>query len=297
MQWECVIFKDGQLQNPIPDRHLWAGGWSVAHSRGPMIQHIESCFKKYGDQKVLCVIPCTDGDLSRVHLQEYLDAYPDHKIILGTLGQSFEDLKDVIHYLYLPLDDGFFQNGVLHYFPDHDRVEWSNRIPKVYWRGGCSGENSENSARIRTVANLIDFPYADVRLNWWWAEGKNIPAHYFAGREPHTQFMKYKMNLIIDGNVIASSHMWAFASGAVPLLVSNATSWFSKFLLPFVHYIPIQYDLSDLQEKILWVINHDKEAENIAKNALEFARTYFNADFQRHYLSTEIDRFLNMKDI
>jgi hypothetical protein len=102
--------------------------------------------------------------------------------------------------------------------------------------------------------------------------------------------MKYKMNLIIDGNVIASSHMWAFVSGAVPMMISNATCWFSRYLIPFVHYIPIKYDLSDLQDKIMWVMQHDQEAENIAKNALEFARNIFSPEFQREYLKTEIER-------
>ena len=101
------------------------------------------------------------------------------------------------------------------------------------------------------------------------------------------------MNLIIDGNVIASSHMWAFASGAVPILVSNATCWFSRFLIPFVNYIPILYDLSDLQEKINWILDHDSEAEQIAKNALEFARTIFSAEFQRKYIREEIEIFIS----
>lgn len=288
MQWECVVFKDGQPIHPIPDRCLWNGGFSVAHSRGPIIKYIENCLS---DKKnSLIVIPCTDGDLSEKHMQPYIDANPLDTIILGTLGQSFEDSKKY-QYLYLPLDDGFFDNGVMHFFPEEQRIPWQDRIAKAYWRGGCSGKGGLESARVRTVANLIDFPFADVRLNWWWAYGKNIPGHYFAERAPPSEFMKYKMNLIIDGNVIASSHMWAFASGAVPIMVSNASCWFSPFLVPYVNYIPIKYDLSDLQEKIMWIVMNDVEAEQIAKNALYFAETIFSPEFQREYLKTELTKF------
>ena len=287
MNCECVVFKDGEYVNPIPNRCLWNGDFSVAHARGSIIKYIKECI--LGKNMVL-VIPCTDGNLSENRMIEYIDAYPEHTIILGTLGQSFED-SDKYRYLYLPLDDGFFDNGVMHYFPEEQRVPWQDRIGKVYWRGGCSGDGGIESARVRTVANLIDFPFANVRLNWWWAEGKNIPGHYFAERAPPSEFMKYKMNLIIDGNVIASSHMWAFASGAVPMMVSNAKCWFSPFLIPYVNYIPICYDLSDLQEKIRWVLNHDIEAEQIAINALEFARIIFSAEFQREYLKTELMKF------
>lgn len=283
MQWECVVFKNGHRMDPIPDRWLWHGGFSIAHSRGSIVKYIEECLSNLSN--IIMVIPCTDGNLKETHMQQYIDN--ENTIVLGTLGQSFED-SDKYRYLYLPLDDGFFDNGVLHYFPEEQRIPWQYRIDKVYWRGGCSGEGDLASARVRTVAELIDFPFADVKLNWWWADGKNIPGHYFAGREPPTEFMKYKMNLIIDGNVIASSHMWAFASGAVPMLVSNATCWFSRYLVPYVNYIPIKYDLSDLQDKIMWVVMNDVEAENIAKNAVKFAETIFSADFQREYLKEEI---------
>ena len=290
MQWECVVFKDGKRIEPNPDRWLWNGGFSIAHTRGPIIRYIEECLTD--KPNIVMVIPCTDGNLRETHMQEFIDANlleKEKTIILGTLGQSFEDSKKY-HYLYLPLDDGFFENGIMHFFPEEQLIPWQDRIAKVYWRGGCSGEGGLESARVRTVAALIDFPLADVKLNWWWADGKNIPGHYFAGRESHTVFMKYKMNLIIDGNVIASSHMWGFASGAVPLIVSNATCWFSPFLIPYVNYIPIKYDLSDLQEIIEWVLEHDEVSERIAKNALMFAKTIFSAEFQREYLKEEIEK-------
>jgi hypothetical protein len=37
--------------------------------------------------------------------------------------------------------------------------------------------------------------------------------------------------------------------------------------------VPIKYDLSDLKEKIEWLVNNDAEARKIAENAMEFART------------------------
>ena len=41
MQWECVVFKDGQKIDPIPDKCLWQGGFSIAHARGSIFQYIE----------------------------------------------------------------------------------------------------------------------------------------------------------------------------------------------------------------------------------------------------------------
>jgi hypothetical protein len=59
--------------------------------------------------------------------------------------------------------------------------------------------------------------------------------------------------------------MYGFASGSVPFMISKAKCWFSEFIIPFVHYIPIKYDLSDLIEKIEWVNENDGLAKKIAE--------------------------------
>ena len=47
--------------------------------------------------------------------------------------------------------------------------------------------------------------------------------------------------------------------------------YFSFDLEPFVHYIPVENDLSDFYEKLEWAFDNDAECERIAKNAQEFA--------------------------
>jgi hypothetical protein len=310
MQWECVVFSNGVIEEPWPNRDLWNGKYSVAHARGSMIQYLKTEFERLWKETAtpfLCVIPCTDGDLNRNHLAAYIErSKRDGQIlILGTLGQTVEDtvedsngIKD-IRYLYLPLDDHFFDHGLGDFLANAERNPWSNRISKAVWRGGCSGgcssvEASRETARIRTVAALNDAPdIADVKLCWWWSENKGIPSEHFGSRMEVEEMLKYKLMLIIDGNVIASSHMWSFASGAVPILISNARCWFSDFLVPYVNYIPVTYDLSDLQEKIRDVLAHDDDAKELASRAMEFTRTHFSPEFQRRYLTESISRLLS----
>jgi spore maturation protein CgeB len=57
-----------------------------------------------------------------------------------------------------------------------------------------------------------------------------------------------------------------------------------------VHYVPIAYDLSDVKEKIEWLMANDDNAKQIAQNAMEFARTVLSPEFQRGYLLKEITR-------
>jgi len=318
MQWECVVFSNGLLEEPWPNRDLWNGKYSVAHARGSMISYLRGEFERVWNETqipFLCVIPCTDGNLNRGHLAEFIErSKRDGQIlILGTLGQSFEDAiansmgEEDIRYLYLPLDDHFFDHGLNDFLAKAQEKTWINRIPKAVWRGGCSGGCTPapgeshtpalETVRVRTVSTLIEEnEIADVRLCWWWSENKGIPSEFFGPSMTPEEMMNYQILLIVDGNVIASSHMWSFASGAVPLLISNARCWFSDFLVPNVNYIPVSYDLSILQEKIRWVLDHPEEGEEIAKRAMGLASMLFSSEFQREYISNRIREILLSND-
>lgn len=41
--------------------------------------------------------------------------------------------------------------------------------------------------------------------------------------------------------------------------------------MPYVHYIPVEMDLSDLDAKVKWAMDNDAEANTIATNAQRFA--------------------------
>ena len=57
--------------------------------------------------------------------------------------------------------------------------------------------------------------------------------------------------------------------------------WFFKPLKPYVHYVPLKHDISDLIEKIEWAKN-DGLCKQISKNASEFALN--NLMFEDVYL-------------
>ena len=50
------------------------------------------------------------------------------------------------------------------------------------------------------------------------------------------------------------------------------------------NYIPINYDLSNLIEKIEWVKTHDEEAKKIAE-------TYFSTEYQKKHLKENIEKY------
>jgi glycosyltransferase involved in cell wall biosynthesis len=52
--------------------------------------------------------------------------------------------------------------------------------------------------------------------------------------------------------------------------------WYYDKLHPWVHYVPVENDFSDLDEKIKWCILHDTECQTIVKNSREFVFKQLN---------------------
>jgi hypothetical protein len=303
-----IVIEDGNIIQDMNHNTLWDGLFSIASRNGSIVRFIIENAPK----NTIIVIPHSDGNLKRIHLdnekydmqwseiQSYIDyAKSKNKIfILGILGQTIVQEPD-INYLYLPLDDEFFEKGVEHFFPQDKLIPWDQRSNDLCWRGGCSGSQNNNSLRVRFVNKLYNYPHAEnVRLSHWWSANKYIPSHLFAAQDAdrihYTEFLKYKMFFIIDGNVIASNHMWGFASGCVPFLISNGICWFQELIEPYVHYIPVNHDLSNLIEQIEYIKNNDDVARNIAENALAFTRIYFSSDFQKEYLRNKMYSFISL---
>ena len=136
-------------------------------------------------------------------------------------------------------------------------------------------------------------PNTDVKLALL-GDLSEVPLEFTAPRCELSEHFNYKYILIIDGTCIASNHQWVFASGAVPIMITHPKNhyWFKKLLNPMINYVPVKYDLSDLKEQINWLIQNDKQAEQIALNAKNFASVIFNPKFQRYYIETEIDKII-----
>jgi hypothetical protein len=275
-----IQIKNGNLiffgQNNFP---LWAGLFSRAECQGSIIQFIHNYLNKKSD--ILFISGQCDGNIQVQDVQDYLE--PNKKIIIGTLAQSPERTTK-LPFLYLPLDDDFFMNGI--HFESY-WVDWKKRSSKIFWRGVASGEDGK---RLKVIKKLWNYPNTDLKITNDIEDKKII-----GNRVPFTEFFNYKIFLIIDGNVIASNHMWAFATGCVPIMISDKIFWFQKYLVPFRDYLPVQPDLSDLIERIEWVRNHDQEAEQIAKNAVYFSQHIFSPQFQQNYIIQHIHSLLDLQ--
>jgi hypothetical protein len=256
--------------------YYWHGNYSVCQKNGSIETFIVNYLKKYNCSFIIDNTDCLT--VSNYNTWRSYLTRPDK--IIGALCT-----RDPCNALLLPLDDNTFTHGLILNGKDNP---WEKRIPIAFWRGRCTGLND---IRTNVTKLLTKYVNSDVKLNEDCMTAL-IHVDNLAPRCSIETYMNYKYIFIIDGTFIASNHQWVFGSGSVPIMITHPDNkyWFKSYLKPMVNYVPIQYDLSDLKDKIEWLIQHDDLAKSISEEAMKLSKELFTSKFQQTYLIDQIHR-------
>ena len=104
----------------------------------------------------------------------------------------------------------------------------------------------------------------------------------------------YKALISIEGNDVSTSLKWMLFSRSVVLMPQpTKTSYAMEELLkPWVHFIPINSNLTNLEERVQWIKHNDKEAQKIAERG-----TIFMHDLLFHGSSSVDNKLIESKII
>lgn len=174
--------------------------------------------------------------------------------------------------------------GMLPDIPPAD-IAWEKKRNMAVFRGGLTGKKRDGFSKELRL-NMTDTEMCLVmhrcRLVYQTANSKLVdaklvpPVHdvpesignvqIFDKPIPYVESLKYKAIIMLEGNDVSSGLKWALYSNSVVLTqVPTKTSWaMEEWLEPWVHYIPINKELSDVDEKMQWVLDHDEKAKEIA---------------------------------
>jgi hypothetical protein len=168
------------------------------------------------------------------------------------------------------------------------RWPWNQKINQLFWRGGVMdgsytpinwmtyprGRLVYESKVLHTEA--IDAAFVGLHPELVADPRYFIENNYTSSHVDPVDQLQYKYLIDVDGVTCTFSALpWKLLSGSV--VMKQKTSdimWFYKELIPWKHYIPLEKDLSDLQEKLLWALHHDREVKEIARNGREFALSH-----------------------
>ena len=153
-------------------------------------------------------------------------------------------------------------------------LSWAERNSVPFWRGTATGHwdgidpSTLPRARFCEVALSLGM---DVGL-------ANIPANhplsaYRADYISTKELGRRKYNIDIDGNTSSWPGLFLkLLSGSCVIKVeSDFKQWYYDRLEPWLNYVPVLSDFSDLSEKIQYLEKHPDEAEIIANAGKDLA--------------------------
>jgi len=169
-----------------------------------------------------------------------------------------------------------------------DKIDFKFKKNSIIFRGATSGcfnmnSNIQKVLRVKFMNNNfninknIDIGFS--RFIGLTDENKTILNKYY--KEPLSKNiqLEYKFILNIEGNDYASSFPWVLASNCCPLH-NYPFSWesyiFGQDLLPWIHFIPVNNDGTDLLEKYNWCIQNLEKCEEIANNGKKYMEPYLD---------------------
>lgn len=197
-------------------------------------------------------------------------------------------------YILIP-DPIFMQtNGYadIKQFYSQRNTSWDARRPVAFWRGQTTGWLNCSGRPIR---DWIELPRVqlcqlqgrsggevlDVGLTGLAQIGdpasqdqikrSGLMKPFLAANE----FQSYRYQIDIDGNTNAwPGLLTKLATGSPVLKVSSPgkfRQWYYDRLVPWVNYIPVAADMSDLLEKVRWLQRHDDFAQRVGENGRQLA--------------------------
>lgn len=154
--------------------------------------------------------------------------------------------------------------------PEHNTLFWIGNT-KTHPTRGTLCELSEKDERIEAYG-----------MDWTYSNNKAIPTKYISLTD-HTQ---YKYLIDVQGRGYSGRTKMLMFTGR-PLFIAERQwdEFWTKDVVPFVHYIPVKEDLSDLIEKLDWAENNPEECKKISKNAQEFAMSNLRREDAIDYLA------------
>ena len=95
---------------------------------------------------------------------------------------------------------------------------------------------------------------------------------YMKGTMAMEAQLRYKYLLSIEGNDVATGLKWQLASNSVVFMTKPQTVSYAMedLLVPFVHYIPLKDDYSNVLEMLEWARSNDDKCQWISEQATEF---------------------------
>jgi len=151
------------------------------------------------------------------------------------------------------------------------------KINKAIWRGSSTGFIETNGSRFDLVKKYFNNPKIDVGFSKI-VQDKNQYDKYLKNNMSIKDQLNYKFIISVEGNDVASGLKWQLLSNSIVLMRKpTIESWLMEFRLrPYVHYVPLKDDFSDIEEQMNWCNNNCERCLNIINRSKSYMEQFLN---------------------
>lgn len=155
-----------------------------------------------------------------------------------------------------------------------NRVPWEEKKTSMFWRGGFTKELRRSLVEL-SLMHPGDLDARFARSPEYSELQEDFEKRGFMGKRcTWIDLLKYRYLPYVDGVMCAWPALQArlFSQSVTFKPDSEEIQWFNRVLKPYIHYIPVQKDLSNLMDQLHWARRNDSLAKEIAENAYAFAK-------------------------
>jgi hypothetical protein len=175
-------------------------------------------------------------------------------------------------------------------------IPFISKKDMVVWRGVTTGSENRKGNRFDLVKKYYDYDInkIDVGFNKI-VQGHNTYKTYIKNTIPINQLLEYKYIISVEGNDVASGLKWQLYSNSVVLMPKpTIESWAMEGKLkPYVHYVPLKYDFSDLKSKYNWCLQNNEICQKISINATNYIKQFFDNNNEQLISKNIMVRYFN----
>ena len=177
----------------------------------------------------------------------------------------------------------------------------------VIWRGATTGYGFGNQIPFRTVSREVLLEKycnqkslhdgIDIGVTKLIQGARTKAEYYKKFLKPfmtRKQLLEHKYILSVEGNDVATNLKWIMCSNSVLVMPKpQIESWIMEsHLVPFVHFVPVMDDFSDLQAKIIWCNRNPKKMLGDYKNARKFMKVFLNEANENKVMKSVLQCYL-----
>lgn len=175
---------------------------------------------------------------------------------------------------------------------------WESKKNYAFWRG-----SNTNAIRPKLCKMALQYPnhlYAKINSK---VDNEDLQMQFEQdgiycdkGWYSMKKILENKYLPLMDGVMSAAPAFQSRLLSNSLILKQNypGVQWFFKPLKPYVHYIPLKHDISDLIEKIEWAKKNDNLCKQISKNATDFALNNLMFEDIYHYFYLVLKKYSSL---